>query len=167
MPEHLASEGPPRTPTKRATGAGIVLVFVCLIGWFGWSVGRAGPLPVFLLPPDVGSGDVVLSGSFDTDYQICAIGPYESCGVGCSVPEYEILYQAIGQDDDVLWQQSFARGFTLGERLGSTEPSEGRIVSFGFLKGYCLEKKAFRSFRLVAKDVQTKPTETSILLDLQ
>jgi hypothetical protein len=78
MSERQATEGQSRMPSRRAAGTGIVLLLVGLIGWFGWSVGRPGPLPVFLLPHDVKAGDIVLSDSFDTDYQICAIGPYES-----------------------------------------------------------------------------------------
>jgi hypothetical protein len=77
------------------------------------------------------------------------------------------MYRATSENDGVLWQQSFARRFTLGERLGSREPSDGRTVSFHFTRAYCLEKKAFQSFRLVAKEVISEPTETSILLGLE
>lgn len=110
------------------------------------------------LPPQPAVGDVVLSGTFDRDYEICVFEPYSRCGRLCTVEEGNI-FVATKIEDKIRWSMTldsvfqFSRGGYREVRYYNTDT--------------CLAMTAGERFVLSVSSVKNAGSDVEVSIDLK
>lgn len=113
--------------------------------------------PALMMPVNPVPGEIILSGTFEEDYEICIRSPDSPCGRFCSVPGGQILVYAD-------FSKSSRWSLVLDSTVQIARPSYHEVRYYN--RNMCLEMKALDGFHIELKSVNDLGSDVEVLIEL-